>query len=180
MQDPSTEFTLSNAEVLGTGSGYVIIDLYSITGMHIRRVSDEVVAPGVHEELIDVTDLPTTLPDLDVDQGWYIRLAEGEKVISEGVVFLKTYYVTTFSPIKGGTLYALNYKTGVRRSLPRQIGGLISKPVVVINKAGHKLLASVDKINPSEGASESVGPGILAIEPSAHSANFFYLWWREL
>ena len=147
--------------------------IYSVKDTHSSTTLTE-------SDLIDVTDLPTTLPDLDVDQGWYIRLAEGEKVISEGVVFLKTYYVTTFSPIKGGTLYALNYKTGVRRSLPRQIGGLISKPVVVINKAGHKLLASVDKINPSEGASESVGPGILAIEPSAHSANFFYLWWREL
>jgi type IV pilus assembly protein PilY1 len=147
--------------------------IYSVKDTHASTTLTE-------SDLIDVTDSTSTLPDLNIHQGWYIRLAEGEKVLSEGVVFLKTYYVTTFSPIKGGTLYALNYKTGVSRSLPRQIGGLISKPVVVINKAGHKLLASVDRINPGEGGSESVGPGILAIEPSAPAANFFYLWWREL
>jgi type IV pilus assembly protein PilY1 len=147
--------------------------IYSVKDTHASTTLTE-------SDLIDVTDSTSTLPDLNIHQGWYIRLAEGEKVLSEGVVFLKTYYVTTFSPIKGGTLYALNYKTGVSRSLPRQIGGLISKPVVVINKAGHKLLASVDRINPGESGSESVGPGILAIEPSAPATNFFYLWWREL
>jgi len=147
--------------------------IYSVKDTHASTTLAE-------SDLIDVTDSTSTLPDLNIHQGWYIQLAKGEKVLSEGVVFLKTYYVTTFSPIKGGTLYALNYKTGVSRSLPRQIGGLISKPVVVINKAGHKLLASVDRINPGEGGSESVGPGILAIEPSAPATNFFYLWWREL
>ena len=147
--------------------------IYSVKDTHTSTTLTE-------SDLIDVTDSASTLPDLNIHQGWYIRLAEGEKVLSEGVVFLKTYYVATFSPIMGGTLYALNYKTGVSRSLPRQIGGLISKPVVVINKAGHKLLASVDRINPGEGGSESAGPGILAIEPSAPPNNFFYLWWREL
>ncbi len=58
--------------------------------------------------------------------------------------------------------------------------GLLSKPVVVINKTDQKLLVSASRINPGEGGSESVGPGILAIEPSAPSTNFFYLWWREL
>ncbi len=58
--------------------------------------------------------------------------------------------------------------------------GLLSKPVVVMNKTDQKLLVSASRIKSGEGGSESVGPGILAIEPSAPSANFFYLWWREL
>jgi hypothetical protein len=58
--------------------------------------------------------------------------------------------------------------------------GLLSKPVVIINKTDQKLLVSASRINPGEGGSESVRPGILAIEPSAPSSNFFYLWWREL
>jgi type IV pilus assembly protein PilY1 len=135
-------------------------------------------------DLIDVTDSTSTLPDLDVDQGWYIILAPGEKVLSEGVVFLKTYYITTFLPGEGGTLYALNYKTGEAvDGYLRVIGegdGLLSKPVVVINKADQKLLVSASRINPAAGESGSAGPGILAIEPVAPPSNFFYMWWREL
>ncbi len=151
--------------------------IYSVKDTHASTTLTE-------SDLIDVTDSTTTLPDLDNDQGWFIRLAPGEKVLSEGVVFLKSYYVTTFLPGEGGKLYALNYKTGeaVYRSL-RVIGeadGLLSKPVVVINKTDQKLLVSASRIKPAAGESESVGPGILAIEPSAPSTNFFYLWWREL
>ena len=58
--------------------------------------------------------------------------------------------------------------------------GLLSKPVVVINMTDQKLLVSASKMKPGGSGTESVGPGILAIEPSAPSANFFYLWWREL
>ena len=127
--------------------------------------------------LIDVTESTDMLPDLNIHQGWYIRLAEG-------VVFLKTYYVTTFLPGQGGKLYALNYKTGEAvNGYLRVIGeshGLLSKPVVVMNKTDQKLLVSASRIKSGEGGSESVGPGILAIEPSVPSANFFYLWWREL
>jgi len=151
--------------------------IYSVKDTHASTTLTE-------SDLIDVTDLPTTVPDIDVDQGWYIILAPGEKVLSEGVVFLKAYYVTTFLPGHGGALYALNYKTGegVDGTL-RVIGegdGLLSKPVVVINKTDQKLLVSASRINPAAGESGSAGPGILAIEPSAPSANFFYLWWREL
>lgn len=161
--------------------------IYAVKDMHVFITLDE-------SDLVNVTNTEAPVPDLNkegdvdgndlIDQGWYIRLAEGEKVLSEGVVFLKTYYVTTFLPGQGGKLYALNYKTGeaVYRSL-RVIGeadGFLSKPVVVINKTDQKLLVSASRINPGEGGSESVGPGILAIEPSAPSANFFYLWWREL
>ncbi|MCG2777743.1 MAG: hypothetical protein L6406_18905 [Desulfobacterales bacterium] len=151
--------------------------IYSVKDTHSSTTLTE-------SDLIDVTDLPTTLPDLDNDQGWYIRLAPGEKVLSEGVVFLKTYYVTTFLPGQGGKLYALNYKTGEAvDGYLRVIGGadgLLSKPVVVINKTDQKLLVSASRINPGGSGTESVGPGILAIEPSAPAANFFYLWWREL
>ncbi|MBT8364611.1 MAG: hypothetical protein KJP23_07875, partial [Deltaproteobacteria bacterium] len=69
-------------------------------------------------DLVDVTDPSDDTPDLsqmngDVDsnssydQGWYIRLvdssgesevAAGEKVLAQGIVFYKTYYVTAFAP----------------------------------------------------------------------------------
>jgi len=151
--------------------------IYSVKDTHAATTLAE-------SDLIDVTDSTSTLPDLNIHQGWYIRLAEGEKVLSEGVVFLKTYYVTTFLPGQGGALYALNYKTGEAvDGYLRVIGegdGLLSKPVVVINKTDRKLLVSASRINPAAGESGSAGPGILAIEPSAPSANFFYLWWREL
>ena len=151
--------------------------IYSVKDTHSSTTFAE-------SDLIDVTESTSTLPDLDNDQGWFIRLAPGEKVLSEGVVFLKTYYVTTFLPGQGGKLYALNYKTGEAvDGYLRVIGeadGLLSKPVVVIHKTDQKLLVSASRINPGGSGTESVGPGILAIEPSAPSANFFYLWWREL
>jgi len=151
--------------------------IYSVKDTHASTTLTE-------SDLIDVTESTAMLPDFNIHQGWYIRLAEGEKVLSEGVVFLKTYYVTTFLPGQGGKLYALNYKTGEGvDGYLRVIGegdGLLSKPVIVINKTDQKLLVSASRINPAAGESGSAGPGILAIEPSAPSANFFYLWWREL
>jgi type IV pilus assembly protein PilY1 len=151
--------------------------IYSVKDTHASTTLTE-------SDLIDVTEPTAMLPDFNIHQGWYIRLAEGEKVLSEGVVFLKTYYVTTFLPGQGGKLYALNYKTGEGvNGYLRVIGegdGLLSKPVIVINKTDQKLLVSASRINPAAGESGSAGPGILAIEPSAPSANFFYLWWREL
>ena len=151
--------------------------IYSVKDTHASTTLTE-------SDLIDVTDSTSTLPDLNIHQGWYIRLAEGEKVLSEGVAFLKTYYVTTFLPGQGGKLYALNYKTGEAvDGYLRVIGesdGLLSKPVVVISKTDQKLLVSASRIKPAAGESGSVGPGILAIEPSAPATNFFYLWWREL
>ena len=156
--------------------------------------------------LVDVTNPTAPIPDLNdeagdvdenglVDQGWYIRLREGEKALSEGVVFFKTYYVTTFLPGVGATLYALNYLTGeavlafreilgadsteIIRSV--EIGhGISSKPVVVITEEGEKLLVSVGIRNSGGSGSGPVGPGILVIEPAAPPSNFFYLWWKEL
>ena len=70
-----------------------------------------------------VPDLGNTNGDVDfngiIDQGWYIQLAGGEKVLAESAVFYKTIYMTTFTPnddpcLPGGAgkLYALQYKTG--------------------------------------------------------------------
>lgn len=78
-------------------------------------------APVYESSMTDVTSEAATPPDLDAgdSNGWFIQLATGEKVLSEGTVFFKTYYITTFTPtedpcLPGGTgrLYALNYKTG--------------------------------------------------------------------
>ena len=157
--------------------------------------------------LVDVTDPTTPVPDLNnetgdvdqnglVDKGWYIRLREGEKTLSEGVVFFKTYYVTTFLPgDDAAMLYALHYLTGeavltfeeilgpngieIIRSV--EIGhGISSKPVVVITEAIEKLLVPVGIENPGGSGTGPVGPGILVIEPAAPPSNFFYLWWKEL
>ena len=60
-------------------------------------------------DLVDVTDPAVPYPNLDNqngdvdfngvdDQGWYIQLAAGEKVLAENTVFYKTAYFTTFTP----------------------------------------------------------------------------------
>jgi len=147
-------------------------------------------------DLVDVTDPAATAPDLNADQGWYIGLAAGEKVLGEGTVFYKTLYITTFTPnddpcLPGGIgkLYALNYKTGeavldfdddgdVERST--EIGGGIpSEPVTIITEDSQKLFISTGSTNP-DAESEESGAGIVTIEPLAPPTNFFYLWWIEL
>lgn len=158
-------------------------------------------------DLVDVTDPTATPPYLDdeagdvdtngyVDQGWYLQLAAGEKVLAEGTLFYKVYYITTFTPnndpcLPGGTsrLYALSYLTGeavqdidedgdIERSV--EIGGGIgSKPVLVITEGGEKLLISVGSTNP-DAESQETGAGIVAIDPLAPPSNIFYLWWMEL
>ncbi|MGD2096150.1 MAG: PilC/PilY family type IV pilus protein [Desulfobacterales bacterium] len=165
--------------------------------------------------LVDVTDPTSAPPDLsqtnsNYDQGWYIRLvdssgdtevAAGEKVLSRGIVFYKTYYVTTFAPnsdpcVPGGNakIYALNYLTGEAvikfsdldddgdMDLARSVllgGGIPSKPVVVITSKGQKMFISLGSTNP-DAASQSIGAGIIEVDPLYPKNNFFYLWWREL
>jgi type IV pilus assembly protein PilY1 len=172
-------------------------------------------------DLVDVTDPAAATPDLtqtdgDVDsnssydQGWFIRLvdnsgesevAEGEKILAQGVAFYKTYYVTTFTPnndpcVPGGNakLYAIDYLTGAAvikftdtdgdgvKDLTRSVilgGGIPSKPVTVITSAGQKLLISLGSTNP-DADSQALGAGIVGIDPLYPTRNFFYLWWREL
>jgi hypothetical protein len=166
----------------------------------------------IAQDLVDVTDPTATTPNLanatgDVDsnyhtdQGWYIRLVDaggnavGEKVLAEGMVFYKTFYITTFTPnedpcVPGGdgTLYALNYLTGAAvldfdhdTHLDRRMiigGGIPSKPVTLITKTGTKLLISVGSANP-DSASPSLGAGVINIPPLLPPANFFYRFWME-
>jgi Tfp pilus tip-associated adhesin PilY1 len=168
--------------------------------------------------LVDVTDPAATVPDLNqtngdvdsnnsIDQGWFIRLVDslganaGEKVLAQGVVFYKTFYITTFTPnndpcVPGGNarLYALNYLTGSAMiefadtdgdgvdDLTRSVllgGGIPSKPVIVLTPKGEKLFISVGSTNPNQ-ASQSTGAGIVGADPLFPNRNFFYLWWREL
>ena len=174
--------------------------------------------PFTEADLVDVTDPAAAVPNLDnpsgdvnldgnPDQGWFIRFvdsmgaAEGEKVLARGVVFYKTYYVTTFTPndnpcVPGGIarLYAIEYQTGAAaiaftdidgdgdNDLTRSVilgGGIPSKPVTVITAENTKLFISVGSTNPTAG-SESVGAGIVALDPLYPKRNFFYLWWRQL
>ncbi|MGB5992621.1 MAG: PilC/PilY family type IV pilus protein, partial [Desulfobacterales bacterium] len=132
-------------------------------------------------ELVDVTDPTATPPNLATDQGWYIRLVDdsgnavGEKVLTEGTVFCKTFYITTFTPnndpyVPGGDgkLYALSYLTGAAAldfnndsNLERIStigGGIPSKPVTLITCTGTKLLISVGSANP-DTANPSLGAG---------------------
>ncbi len=168
-------------------------------------------------DLVDVTDPAEAVPNLNntngdvdlnshYDQGWYIRLvdnlgaAEGEKVLARGVVFYKTYYITTFTPnndpcVPGGNarLYALDYLTGAAviaftdtdgdgdNDLTRSVllgGGIPSKPVTVITPEHTKLFISVGSTNPNV-LSQSVGAGIVALDPHYPKRNFFYLWWLQ-
>jgi Tfp pilus tip-associated adhesin PilY1 len=189
---------------------YVIKDTHGITPLNPT--------PLTETDLVDVTNPAAAVPDLNhtngdvdsngnIDQGWFIRLVNylgadaGEKVLAQGVVFYKTFYITTFAPnndpcLPGGTanLYALNYLTGAavikftdtdgdgEKDLTRSVilgGGIPSKPVTVITAKGTKLFISVGSTNPNSG-SQSIGAGIITVDPLYPKRNFFYLWWREL
>ena len=169
--------------------------------------------------LVDVTDTADTPPDLndttgdvdmnnEYDQGWYIRLVDesgsavGEKVLAEGTVFYKTFYITTFTPnddpcLPGGAgkLYAVNYLTGEAvlfvgndidgdgfNDLTRSVmigGGIPSKPVMVLTSRGQNLLISVGTTSP-DLSSQSIEAGIIRVDPLAPKRNFFHIWWRQL
>jgi Tfp pilus tip-associated adhesin PilY1 len=163
--------------------------IYCIKDTHTSTTLEE-------SDLVDVTDPAATLPDLSVDQGWYIQMAAGEKVLAEGMVFYKTLYITTFTPnndpcLPGGVgkLYALHYSTGEavlyfgEASKTRSVsigGGIPSKPVIVITEeTPPKLFISVGSTNPDDN-SESFDAGLVAVDPLAPPINFFYLWWVEL
>ena len=155
-----------------------------------------------------LTDPTTAVPNLDsptadvdlnsrIDQGWYIQLANGEKVLAEGTVFYKTFYITTFKPNTDpcvpsgvGKLYALDYKTAGAVlnfdddvDLERVVdvgGGIPSKVVTVItDSGGAKLFISVGSTNPDED-SQALGAGVVAVDPLTPKMNYFRLWWREL
>ncbi|MEA3478276.1 MAG: T9SS type A sorting domain-containing protein [Bacteroidota bacterium] len=53
--------------------GYLMIDIYSISGRRIRRIAEEKVMPGVHEIEYDVSDLPNGV--------YFIRLQAGDEIL---------------------------------------------------------------------------------------------------
>jgi type IV pilus assembly protein PilY1 len=153
-------------------------------------------------DLVDVTEPTVTPPNLGPDLGWYIRLVDdsgsavGEKVLADGVVFYKTFYITTFTPsndpnVSGGVgkLYALSYLTGAAvldfnndSNLERMSavgGGIPSKPITLFTRTGTKLLVSVGSADP-ETASPSLGAGVKNIDPLRPPVNFFCRFWREV
>jgi len=153
-------------------------------------------------DMVDVTDPTATLPDLTTDLGWYIRLVDdsgsavGEKVLAEGVVFYKAFYITTFTPNEDpcapggdGKLYALSHLTGEAvldfdndGNNDRSVtvgGGIPSKPVTLITKTGTRLLVSVGSANPN-AASPTTGAGVMNITPLLPPINFFYKFWKEV
>ncbi len=78
IHDPSTEFILSKAEVLGTGSRYLICDLYSISGRKIRIIMEEEKLPGEHEIEVDVSDLPAGV--------YFVRLQAGGQIVTKKLI----------------------------------------------------------------------------------------------
>ncbi|MEA3478857.1 MAG: T9SS type A sorting domain-containing protein [Bacteroidota bacterium] len=72
IHDPST--------TLGTGSGYLIFDLYSISGVRIERLMAEEKVPGEYEMEIDVSDLPDGL--------YIVRLQAGNDVRMQKLVVI--------------------------------------------------------------------------------------------
>jgi hypothetical protein len=58
-------------------------------------------------------------------------------------------------------------------------GGIPSKPVTVLTAKGQQLFISVGSTNPNS-VSQSIGAGIMGIDPPYPNRNFFYLWWQEL
>ncbi len=61
IHDPSTS--------LGTGSRYLIFDLYEISGRKIRELVNEEMAAGTHEMEVDVSDLPAGIYILKIHTG---------------------------------------------------------------------------------------------------------------
>lgn len=163
--------------------------------------------PLTEGDLVDVTDPNAALPNLPSDNGFFLTLNLGEKILAEPIVFYKVLYMTTYTPhdpssptydpcMPGGvgTLYALQYLTGgaaidftgdTVADRSRTIGGGIpSKPVMVIPPGGlePRLFISVGstEADPADTISEEFGAGTLVISPDLPSSNFFYLWWNEL
>jgi len=153
-------------------------------------------------DLVDATDPRATSSDLPAANGWYIRLVDGngnavgEKVLAEGTVFYKTFYITTFTPNNDplmpggdGKLYALSYLTGAAvldfnndSKLERMLNigrGIPSKPVTLITRTGTKLLISVLSENPGT-ASPILGAAVKNIDPLLPPINLFVRFWREV
>ena len=189
---------------------YAVKDDHSNTTIVGEVLSGGAVIPDdlVADDLVDVTDTTATPPVIDdadgdvdsnsnIDKGWYIRLQNGEKVLSEGTVLSGVLYTTSFVPndqpcVPGGDamVYALNYKTGAAvlsftdgsdDLLVRSVelgGGIPSRPVPFITDQGVQLLISVGSTKP-DPLSPVTGAGI-TMPDTVPEQNFFYLYWKEL
>ncbi len=133
-------------------------------------------------DLVDVTSSPQPAP-----QGWYIRLAANEKVLSSANVFNKVVLFTTFTPDDPSTpttcesgggnalLYAIQMETlgNVFATRSIDIGeGIASMPVVVITDTGAEIRTSVVTATTSEQLPNN------PIPPPDFMKRF--LFWREL
>lgn len=155
----------------------------------------------------DFVDASTYSPNLDAssadvdgnfaeDLGFYYPLVTGEKVLAEGLLFYKVFYITTFYPsgepcVAGGNsyVYSIQYKTGQagtdldgdgNKDLKTEIGGgIASKPVVIIRENTQNLLISVGSTSASDD-SDSTGAGAVNLDPAAPDFNWFYIWWKGL
>lgn len=141
-------------------------------------------------------------PTADVDSsstddlGFYYPLVAGEKVLAEGLLYYKVFYITTFYPsgaacVAGGDsyVYSILYKSGqagadmdgdgsddVKTTIG---GGIASKPVIIIRENTQKLLISVGSTSASDD-SDSTGAGAIGLDPNAPSLNWAYIWWKGL
>jgi len=175
---------------------YAVVDDHSVTTSNPTMVE---------ADLVDVTDPLAALPTLPSDNGFFLALNTGEKILAEPIVFYKVLYATTFTPhdpssasydpcMPGGvgTLYALKYLTGegvvdftgdtVADRSTTIGGGIPSKPVMVIPPEGApRIFISVGstEADAADLVSEEFGAGTLTIDPDLPTNNFFYLWWIE-
>jgi len=152
-------------------------------------------------------DASTYNPNLDVpaadvdssgtsDLGFYYPLVAGEKILAEGLLYYKVFYVTSFYPsgaacVAGGDsyIYSIQYKSGQAGSdmdgdgsddTKTTIGGgIASKPVIIIRENTQRLLVSVGSTTAADD-SDSTGAGAIGLDPSAPSHNWFYIWWKGL
>ncbi len=143
-------------------------------------------------------DVPTA--DVDGsgtgDLGFYYPLVAGEKVLAEGLLYYKVFYITTFYPsgaacVAGGDsyIYSIQYKSGQAGTdmdgdgsddAKTAIGGgIASKPVIIIRENTQKLLVSVGSTSASDD-SDSTGAGAIGLDPNAPDHNWFYVWWKGL
>lgn len=142
----------------------------------------------------------------DTCEGWFIRLREGEKVVSTPLVLDKIVYFTTFIPQAGATatdecatsdlglgyLWAIDYQTGEAiRAFNFNTGNDIhpgggAPTVIVLNETdrykelGQGVPTKVTMITTAEGNKAEVGikGGVVTIDlPSSNTAKTFY--WKQ-
>ncbi len=186
---------------MGTGDREDPCDPTTSDGVFVVKDTHESLGYLTVADLINITDPDDPNYSVPVlsgnDLGWYYLLADGEKVLSKGIVFSGVYYFTTFTPnddpcLPGGIakLYAMDYDTGLANEAffdnlgidgPGVIigGGIPSRPVLVINDNPDdtKLFISVGSTN-DDSTSASQGAGIISTDPGENST-FSYIWWRD-